>query len=124
MRDTTGSRERCWTEELGNGLGCLSPLARRNTAAIGRSVDKSPSTTAKKHQSKTSTLTATIPAPATTERSQLDRFLFSLTWSLFRWSTRNVSQRFWSAIRIIENGGYLKSNDSGRTGKKLDEWPE
>jgi hypothetical protein len=28
MRDTDRSRERCWTEELGNGLGCLSPLTR------------------------------------------------------------------------------------------------
>jgi hypothetical protein len=72
-----------WTEELGNGLGCLSPLARRNTAAIGRSVDKTPSTTEKKYQSKTSKLTASITAPATIELSQLDRFLRSLSWSLF-----------------------------------------
>jgi hypothetical protein len=54
----------CWTEGLGNGLGCLSPLARRNTAAIGRTVDNTPSTTEKKYQSKTSKLTANIPAPA------------------------------------------------------------
>jgi hypothetical protein len=42
---------------------------------------------------------------AAIERSQLDRFLFSLTWSLFGRPARDVSQRSWSAIRLIENGG-------------------
>ena len=32
-------------------------------------------------------------------------FSFSLTWSLFGCPTRDVSQRFWSAMRLIENGG-------------------
>jgi hypothetical protein len=100
VRDTDRSGERCCSEELGNAPS----LASRKTAPSGLSVDKSRPTTKKKYQSQTRKLIANIAAPATMQRSQLERLLL-LAWSLFSRSTGNVSLKFGSAIQLLEYGG-------------------
>ena len=89
--DAPRLRERSGSKERGEGLDCISPLALLSAPAIGCSVARSPSTTENKYQSKTNRLTASIPATATIERSQLDRFVFSRAWSQLDCWTRDVS---------------------------------